>query len=65
MVSRREVSVMSPGNIKKARASIVTRPAVQSVTATRKLVSSLRRLGADQATIDKLTGGPSARTATR
>ena len=46
---------MSPGNIKKARASVITRPAVQSVTATRKLASSLRRLGADQATIDKLT----------
>ena len=46
---------MSPGNIKKARASVITRPAVQSVSATRKLASSLRRLGADQATIDKLT----------
>lgn len=46
---------MSPGNIKKARASVITRPAVQSVSATRKLVSSLRRLGADQATIDRLT----------
>ena len=46
---------MSPGRIRRARRSIITRPAVQSVSATRKLASSLRRLGADQATIDKLT----------
>ena len=46
---------MSPGNINKARASVIIRPAVQTVSATRKLASSLRRLGADQATIDKLT----------
>jgi hypothetical protein len=54
---------MSPADIKKARSSIITRPAVQSVSATRKFVSSLRRLGADQATIDKLTGQRPARPA--
>ncbi|MFL6026174.1 MAG: hypothetical protein ACJ72G_09160 [Friedmanniella sp.] len=47
---------MSPGNITKARSSIITRPVVQSVSATRTFIASLRRLGADQATIDKLTG---------
>jgi hypothetical protein len=49
---------MSPGNIKKARASVITRPAVVSLSATRKLASSLRRLGADQETIDKLLHRP-------
>jgi len=56
---------MSPGNIAKARSSIVTRPAVQSLSATRKFVASLRRLGADQATIDKLTRQPQVRPAAR
>lgn len=51
---------MSPGNIKKARASVIVRPAVRSRSATRKLASSLRRLGADQATIDQLTRRPGA-----
>lgn len=47
---------MAPGNIRKARASTVTKPVVQSVSATRKLATSLRRLGADEDTVDKLTG---------
>jgi predicted metal-dependent phosphotriesterase family hydrolase len=54
---------MSPSNIKKARSSVVTRPVVQSVSATRKFVASLRRLGADQATIDKVVRQPPARPA--
>ena len=49
---------MAPGNIAKARSSIVTKPVVQSVAATRKLASSLRRLGADEETVRKVTGQP-------
>lgn len=49
---------MAPGNIAKARASIVTKPVVQSVAASRKLASSLRRLGADDETVRKVTGQP-------
>jgi len=54
---------MAPGNIRKARASTITKPVVQSVAATRKLATSLRRLGADEDTVDKLTGGSQARPA--
>lgn len=56
---------MAPGNIKKARTSTVTRPVVRSATATRKLALSLRRLGADDATVAKLTGLGRERPATR
>lgn len=51
---------MAPGNISKARASTITKPVVQSVAATRKLATSLRRLGADEDTVDKLTGDTQA-----
>ena len=54
---------MSPGNIKKARTSTITKPAVRSITATKKLASSLRRLGADEDTVDKLTGQRTTRPA--
>lgn len=47
---------MALGNIDKARASRLTRPVVRSADATRKLASSLRRLGADERTVTKLTG---------
>lgn len=54
---------MAPGNISKARAATITKPVVQSVAATRKLASSLRRLGADEDTVDKLTGETQPRPA--
>jgi hypothetical protein len=54
---------MAPGNIKKARASTITKPVVESVSATNKLATSLRRLGADEDTVDKLTGQSQARPA--
>jgi hypothetical protein len=46
------------GNIEQARRSIMTRPVVRSAAATRKLASSLRRLGADSQTVAKLTETP-------
>ena len=49
---------MAPGDIAKARTSIVTKPVVRSLSATRKVASSLRRLGADEETVSKLTGQP-------
>ena len=48
----------STGNIEQARRSIMTRPVVRSAAATRKLASSLRRLGADSQTVAKLTEAP-------
>jgi hypothetical protein len=56
---------MSPGRIRRARRSIITRPAVQTESAARKLASSMRRLGADEATVSKLTGQRPVRPATR
>ena len=47
---------MAPGNIDKARRSTVTKPVVRSAAATGKLASSLRRLGADDSTVARLTG---------
>lgn len=56
----REEGLMAPGNIDKnidrARASTVTKPVVRSATATGKLATSLRRLGADDSTVQRLTG---------
>ena len=49
---------MAPGGIEKARTSTISRPVVRSAAATGKLASSLRRLGADDATVAKLTGQP-------
>lgn len=51
------------GDIAKARRSIVTKPVVRSVSATRALASSLRRLGADEETVTKVTGLPPVRPA--
>jgi hypothetical protein len=56
---------MSPGRIRRARRSVITRPAVQTESAARKLASSLRRLGADEATVTKLTGQRAPRPATQ
>ena len=61
----RERGPMSPGRIRRARRSIITRPAVQTESAARKLASSLRRLGADEATVTKLTGQRAAQPATQ
>lgn len=51
---------MAPGEIDammdEARRSTVIRPVVRSATAARKLASSLRRLGADDGTVARLTG---------
>jgi len=46
---------MAPENIEQARRSIITRPVVRSAAATRKLATSLRRLGADNETVAELT----------
>jgi len=51
---------MAPDNIEQARRSIVTKPVVRSASATRKLATSLRRLGADNQTVATLTEGPVA-----
>jgi hypothetical protein len=47
---------MAPDNIEKARRSTMIKPVVRSAAATGKLASSLRRLGADDKTVAKLTG---------
>jgi hypothetical protein len=47
---------MAPGNIEKARRSAMSKPVVRSAAATKKLATSLRRLGADDRTVAKLTG---------
>jgi hypothetical protein len=47
---------MALKNIEQARKSIVTRPVVSSSAAAVKLAASMRRLGADEATVLKLTG---------
>jgi hypothetical protein len=56
---------MSPSNIKKARTSTMSKPVVRSATATEKLALSLRRLGADEATVAKLTGDTGPHPAAR
>ena len=48
--------VMAPGNIEKARRSALGKPVVRSAAATKKLATSLRRLGADDKTVAKLPG---------
>lgn len=54
---------MAPDKIEQARRSILTKPVVRSATATRKLAQSLRRLGADNQTVAKLTEPPGTRPA--
>lgn len=50
---------MAPGDIEKARRSTLSKPVIRSAAATKKLASSLRRLGADTQTVAKLTSqGP-------
>jgi hypothetical protein len=49
---------MPPDKIEQARKSIMTKPVVRSAAATRKLATSLRRLGADNQTIATLTELP-------
>jgi len=44
--------------------SVITRPAVRTASAAGKLAASLRRLGADQDTIEKLTGQRRVRPST-
>ena len=56
---------MAPSNIKKARSSTMSKPVVRSATATQQLALSLRRLGADDETIAKLTGQGEVRPASR
>lgn len=47
---------MTPGEIDRIRRSTLTKPVVRSAAGRRKLVASLRRLGADETTVAKLTG---------
>jgi hypothetical protein len=49
---------MAPDKIEQARRSIKTLPVVRSAAATRQLARSLRRLGADNQTVAKLTEPP-------
>lgn len=51
---RDEVTV-TPGEIDKARRSTLSKPVVRSAAGRRMLVASLRRLGADERTVAKLT----------
>lgn len=51
-----EGGAMAPGNIERARRSALSKPVVRSAAATMKLATSLRRLGADDKTVAKLTG---------
>ncbi len=46
---------MAPENVKNARKFMLVTPVVYSASADRKLAASLRRLGADEATVTKLT----------
>lgn len=55
---------MAPENVKKAQKFTLVTPVVYSASANRKLAASLRRLGADDRTIAKLTG-PRAAPASR
>ena len=45
---------MVRGDIEKARESTLSKPVIRSAAATRKLATSLRRLGADQQTVARL-----------
>lgn len=56
---------MAPDNIEQARRSILTKPVVRSAAATRKLATSLRRLGADSQTVASLTEPARRRPATQ
>jgi len=54
---------MAPGDIEKARRSTLSKPVIRSAAATKKLASSLRRLGADTQTVARLTSqGPAKLT---
>lgn len=53
---------MAPAKLEKLRGATVIRPVVHSPEATRRLEASLRRLGADEATVDALTGRRQRRT---
>jgi hypothetical protein len=56
---------MAPENIEKARRSTLIRPVVRSAAATKKLAASLRRLGADNQTVDRLTSQGNVRPTAR
>lgn len=55
---------MAPSRIAKARTFMLTKPVVRSTEASQKLADSLRRLGADQRTVTKLTGQSGTRPVT-
>jgi hypothetical protein len=65
VVGRDRRTVMAPENIEKARRSTLIRPVVRSTAATKKLAASLRRLDADNQTIDSLTNQGSVRPTAR
>ena len=46
---------VAPDAVAKARTAILIKPVVRSVAATRRLATSLRRIGADEETVLKLT----------
>lgn len=49
--------MIAPKNVAKAREAIVVRPVTPaSVSGRNKLAASMRRLGADEATVTKLLG---------
>ncbi len=52
---------MAPWKIEKARSVTLVRPVVRSAVASTRLATSLRRLGADEPTVARLTGQPAAR----
>jgi len=52
---------MAPWKIEKARSVTLVRPVVHSATASTQLARSLRRLGADEPTVARLTGAPPER----
>ena len=54
---------MTPGEIDKVRRSTLSKPVVRSAAGRRMLVASLRRLGADETLIAKLTTGQARPTA--
>ena len=53
---------MNAENIKNARKFMLITPVVYSASADRKIAASLRRLGADEATVAKLTRRTAAQT---
>ncbi len=52
---------MAPWKLEKARSVTLVRPVVRSAAASTRLATSLRRLGADEPTVARLTGQPTQR----